>query len=348
MNKLNKTSGITLIALVITIIVLLILAGITISALTGSDSAPAKANEAKQKNDIGSAKDQLAVLVQNAQTEAYDDIYVKGNKTVKLTDSATEVGQRVITAALAQYETAKQIGDATMVISQSATGQDAKVTITTRDYKQEGTIAITSGTLTWEALTENTGTPPGGGTTYTAYSVGDTVRISNQDFYVIADSDANNPTLKLFAKYCLSYTKSDDSYTDLVQSEDESTGMELSSDIVNIYNESDVEDIINAYVSTLNVTGATGRLLLLSDIYNLGGTIDMGEVTSDYNSIFGVSESVSYGYYLGPADVDDFFDDEVYYIYQSSNILYSWYNDETLCSKIRPVIVISKDNLPAD
>ena len=44
----SSNKGITLIALIITIIVLLILAGITIASLTGSDSAPAKANEAKK------------------------------------------------------------------------------------------------------------------------------------------------------------------------------------------------------------------------------------------------------------------------------------------------------------
>ena len=59
-NNIQKgTKGITLIALVITIIVLLILAGVTISQLTGSDSAPAKANEASQKNAIGEAKDDV-------------------------------------------------------------------------------------------------------------------------------------------------------------------------------------------------------------------------------------------------------------------------------------------------
>ena len=35
--------------------------------LTGSDSAPAKANEAKQKNDIGSARDQVYLFASNAQ-----------------------------------------------------------------------------------------------------------------------------------------------------------------------------------------------------------------------------------------------------------------------------------------
>lgn len=154
----SGNKGITLIALIITIIVLLILAGITIASLTGSDSAPAKANEAKQRNDIGSAKDQLAVVVQNAHLEAYDDIYVAGNETVKSTAANTTVGQRVINAALEKYGASKNMkfGDASIVVAQTA-GQDATVTITTRDFTETGKISIDGGVLTWDA------TPAGGG-----------------------------------------------------------------------------------------------------------------------------------------------------------------------------------------
>ena len=130
------------------------MAGITISALTGSDSAPSKANEAKQKNDIGSAKDQLALLVHNVQMEAYDDIYVKGKNDVSLNNSARTVGERTVEAVLAQYGSAKQIGDATMIAEQS--GQNAKITITTRDFTEEGTINIDGGTLSWKENKENT------------------------------------------------------------------------------------------------------------------------------------------------------------------------------------------------
>ena len=83
----SSNKGITLIALVITIIVLLILAGVTIAQLTGSDSAPAKANEAKQKNDIGAMKDEITITAQNAQMEAYEDVYA-GNVDLVLSGHA--------------------------------------------------------------------------------------------------------------------------------------------------------------------------------------------------------------------------------------------------------------------
>ena len=48
MKKLSKNRGITLVSLVITIIVLLILAGVTISLVVGNNGIIQKAQEAKQ------------------------------------------------------------------------------------------------------------------------------------------------------------------------------------------------------------------------------------------------------------------------------------------------------------
>ena len=50
LRKKGKTKGITLIALVITVIVLLILAGITINALAGDNRIIKKSNRSKRKN----------------------------------------------------------------------------------------------------------------------------------------------------------------------------------------------------------------------------------------------------------------------------------------------------------
>ena len=62
MNK-GKDRGITLIALVITIIVLLILAGVTIATLTGDNGLLQKATSAKQANEEASALEKIKVEV---------------------------------------------------------------------------------------------------------------------------------------------------------------------------------------------------------------------------------------------------------------------------------------------
>ena len=65
---LKEQKGITLIALVITIIVLLILAGVTIAMLSGNDSAPKKAQQAAQETKVAEAKEQLAMDVVDKYT----------------------------------------------------------------------------------------------------------------------------------------------------------------------------------------------------------------------------------------------------------------------------------------
>ena len=59
--KINK--GITLIALVITIIVLLILAGVTIATLTGDNGILTKAQSAKTQNDKATAKEKVDLAI---------------------------------------------------------------------------------------------------------------------------------------------------------------------------------------------------------------------------------------------------------------------------------------------
>ena len=68
-NKLkNKASGITLIALVITIIVLLILAGISIMMLTGENSILNRAGQAKEDTVVGQEKEAIAVAYNGVLT----------------------------------------------------------------------------------------------------------------------------------------------------------------------------------------------------------------------------------------------------------------------------------------
>ena len=59
---MKKNQGITLIALVITIIVLLVLAGVTISMLTSENGIIKQAEEAKFKAEMSELKEQLEVF----------------------------------------------------------------------------------------------------------------------------------------------------------------------------------------------------------------------------------------------------------------------------------------------
>ena len=63
MKKSRKNNGITLIALVITIIVLLILAGISIAMLTGDNGILKKATTAKNTTNQTSAEEKVKIAV---------------------------------------------------------------------------------------------------------------------------------------------------------------------------------------------------------------------------------------------------------------------------------------------
>ena len=74
---LRKERGITLVALVITIIVLLILAGVTLAMISGQDGILTKAVNAKKDNELGAAKDEVALEVNELIAQYYEDRYVK-------------------------------------------------------------------------------------------------------------------------------------------------------------------------------------------------------------------------------------------------------------------------------
>ena len=83
--------GITLIALVITIIVLLILAGVSIAMLVGNNGILTQANQAKENNKIATAKEkvQLEAAGSFENTGIFSKIIFKENlkKNLKLTNS---------------------------------------------------------------------------------------------------------------------------------------------------------------------------------------------------------------------------------------------------------------------
>ena len=77
----KQAKGITLIALVITIIVLLILAAVSIATLTGDNGLLNKAQEAKVENDKAGERDQIQLAYQAAKMEEYQD--TEGTRTFK-------------------------------------------------------------------------------------------------------------------------------------------------------------------------------------------------------------------------------------------------------------------------
>ena len=72
-NKRNfKNKGITLIALVITIIILLILSGVAIATLTGDNGLFERAKQAKERTEYTNAKERVLLEILTVKTDNYD------------------------------------------------------------------------------------------------------------------------------------------------------------------------------------------------------------------------------------------------------------------------------------
>ena len=75
MKNLKETRGITIIALTITIIVLLILAGISVGTLTSDNGLLKGTNKGKEQAEIKSEKDLLDIAIISAmQKDAYNKV----------------------------------------------------------------------------------------------------------------------------------------------------------------------------------------------------------------------------------------------------------------------------------
>lgn len=62
---MSGKKGITLISLVVTIIVLLILAGVSVSMLTGQNGILTRAAESKEKTEIASEREEIQMVISN-------------------------------------------------------------------------------------------------------------------------------------------------------------------------------------------------------------------------------------------------------------------------------------------
>ena len=74
-GKIRKNSAITLIALVITIVVLLILAGVTLNVIIGKNGILSKAKESKSETEISKYEEELGMCVLNLQIEETENVF---------------------------------------------------------------------------------------------------------------------------------------------------------------------------------------------------------------------------------------------------------------------------------
>ena len=175
---MRNNKGITLVALVITIIVLLILAGVSIAALGGQNGILTNASKARQEDAIGAQRDVVAMAINEATNAYYSVTYAGADEgDYKFTTGAGSTSDSKVEGGDAQATAINFIKDATFVSNTEArnkgegaevkvtgSGASTKVQIITTDDDPvfiEATLDANGALGTWSATDEYT--PPAGG-----------------------------------------------------------------------------------------------------------------------------------------------------------------------------------------
>ena len=119
MKKIKSNSAITLIALIITIIVLLILAGVTLSMIMGDSGIFGKANKSREETIIASVKEIIREQVlENELDKKTNDANAKSDEELlellekKLTEEGYKVEEGKITIGSTEIDVAEEIANA--------------------------------------------------------------------------------------------------------------------------------------------------------------------------------------------------------------------------------------------
>ena len=229
-TKRKNARGITLIALVITIIVLLILAGITINALSGENGILKRATQAKSKTGRANALEQINLAIITARTEGLGQV----DKTV-LRNEITKAGMTVKTDGDdLPYEVVSdkylfRINEDYTVEEISGIGLSKKELKLFNGQSETITATLTegvTGTITWESADKNVATVENGkitavgttgSTTITAkvegteYEATCKVSIVQKVTSITAEQIAANPE-KYYGQVAQNYTQGDLTY----------------------------------------------------------------------------------------------------------------------------------------
>ena len=149
---MKNNKGITLIALVVTIIVLLILAGVSIAMLSGQNGILNRASESTWKSKLGDAESTVALSVSNFLTDYYAVKYT--NATSEYTDKykitgAKDTESTVLTKALNKAQS--ELGSSYAIYQ--TTGSSETISI---EYLANGKVYKVVGTINGSNVTWGT------------------------------------------------------------------------------------------------------------------------------------------------------------------------------------------------
>lgn len=136
----KEQKGVTLIALVITIIVLLILAGVSIAMLTGDNGILTKASSSNETNSIAQIKEDVSLAVSEIMANKADPTYNGNESTLSIKNIATIAARN----------------DASLTITTITTDSLAETEITDSSASFDVTVNKITYTVTYTPKTAST------------------------------------------------------------------------------------------------------------------------------------------------------------------------------------------------
>lgn len=151
---MKNQKGITLIALVITIIVLLILAGVAIAMLSGENGILTKAKTSSIASSITNAKESVGLLINENVTKFYNNKYAGGTDTGITGDTAADVINNTLQGldGSTAYDGVSIDYTPATAASEGVDAKPATITIaSTADTSKKtvGSINATTGAIDW-------------------------------------------------------------------------------------------------------------------------------------------------------------------------------------------------------
>ena len=152
---MKENKGITLIALIITIIVILILAGISIAMLAGNNSILNRAGQSRVANALGAAKDNVNIAVMAAVQDYYQSVYDATSVNGTYTQSGLD---KYVTDHIKANNSNSEYNLSTIDVSfgnWSKSGTGASITLTYTPDSSSVTGTLENGVMTWGAINSN-------------------------------------------------------------------------------------------------------------------------------------------------------------------------------------------------
>lgn len=185
-TKFKRNKGITLIALVVTIIVLLILAGISINMLTGQNGILNRASEARGKSLEAQNKEELEMAISelamdyhlNGGADTFSDYIFAHEDDLKAKLGASNVSMNGTAKTITYKGTLYSVGTEGGVTRLDGIGvsETTKTLTIVGEQKEEFTLTATltniSGEISWTSSNSNVATVTGSGETATVKAVG--------------------------------------------------------------------------------------------------------------------------------------------------------------------------------